>query len=184
MKLSKSIILVSIFSFNTFFLLGSEQKISSVQFLQNELQEIRNLIEQSKIKSDRTKSNLKSLRSKLDEFNDILNQIQRGKENIKQEDHSFIKKHSVITQKSDSNSAKITNSNNNNQASATTILLTSKERSILLKTYLGVMRFDFAICSVWPIFWSPYIRFQTFLIIRSNIHSKSSRTSMPTAIVF
>ena len=56
-----------------FFLLGSEQKISSDQFLQNELQEIRNLIEQSKIKNDRTKSNLESLRSRLEKFNDILN---------------------------------------------------------------------------------------------------------------
>ena len=65
---------IIVLSFNMFFLLGSEQKISSDQFLQNELQEIRNLIEQSKIKNDRTKSNLESLRSKLKEFNEILNQ--------------------------------------------------------------------------------------------------------------
>ena len=130
MKLSKSIIQVSIFSFNTFFLLGSEQKKSSVQFLHNELQEIRNLIEQSKIKNDRKRTDLESLSSRLEKFNDILNQIQRGKENIKQEDHSFLKKHSVITQKSDSNSAKITNSNNNNQASATTIQTPAKSENI------------------------------------------------------
>ena len=121
MKLSKSIILLSIFSFNMFFLLGSEQKISSDQFLQNELQEIRNLIEQSKIKNDRTKSNLESLRSRLEKFNDILNRNQRGKENIKQKDSSLIKKQSVITQNSDSNSPKITNTNDHNRTSVPTI---------------------------------------------------------------
>ena len=130
MRLSTSIILLSIFSFSVFFLLGSEQKKSSVQLLHNELQEIRNLIEQSNIKNDRTRTDLESLSSRLEKFNDILNQIQRGKENIKQEDHSFIKKHSVITQKSDSNSAKITNSNNNNQASSTTIHTHAKSEII------------------------------------------------------